>query len=95
MRKQTDIEKALQEVLNVDRLLVFLEYPEGFRQMKLDKRQFKQMSDAISRKTGKTLRNGLEEVLIVYDDEREPIPHKYFEGMRDFYPEEDFKDLDL
>lgn len=87
MRKQTQLEEALENEVYVDRLLVLLEDEKGFRQVRLTKSQFKAVSDACINQVVSTDTDGFENVLIALGN---TVPGKdLFEGMRDFYEQEE------
>lgn len=74
-----DAEK-MYDALYEDRLLVFLERKDGFRQVILTPTQFKKVSDAIIVTQSVPSEKGDQEVEINLDDER-TIPTALFEGM--------------
>lgn len=82
MRAQTPIEKAIQDELYVDRLLVVLEEDDGFRQVLLTKEMFKAVSDACVQNVTEFDADGLQDVGIALGDQL--IPKEPFDGMRDF-----------
>ena len=72
----------LSSQLYEERLLVFLETEDVFRQVHLNREQFKVISDAIITGTEKVdnLKEHYEAVTVELDDER-VLPLELFEGM--------------
>ena len=92
-RPQTELEKSLQRELSISRLLVVLECGGHFHNIALSALQLKMVSDAIA--------------LAVQPDPADPkgelvqlrlgasvIPADVFEGMQDYYTEEELKKMD-
>lgn len=93
-KKQTDLEKKLEQAIYTNRMIVLLEHEDGFRQFIFTPEHFKKVSDAVAAgykkvDTHKT-EEGEHDVLDVEMSD-EVIPLEPFEGLQDFYEEEDEK----
>lgn len=89
-RDQTPIEKELEEAVYTDRVIVLLEYDDGFHQVCLTPKQFKAVCRAIAGKIDKEETDGLIGVSLLVGEET--IPDVFFNGMQTHYTDEE---LDL
>lgn len=89
--EQSDLERELEQEIYGNRLLVLLEGEEGFKQVILGPEHFKKVSDAVV--DGKVvipaIVDQLETVMITTGEEILPV--ELFEGMRDFYEENELE----
>lgn len=89
MRAQTELEKSIEDEIYLNRLLVLLETPDGgFQQVRLNKQMFKAMSDACVVSKTPAREDGLEMCQMSFGEKI--LEGTQFDGMRDYYPEEDF-----
>ena len=87
MPRQSDLEKELEREIYSNRMLVLLEQEEGFVQVLLTPRGFKEVSDAIAKSFPLVRMDGENEVLDMRTTD-EFIPLEHFEGLQDFYDDE-------
>lgn len=86
-REQTPIEKALEKAVYTDRVIVLLEYDDGFHQVCLTQKQFKDVCRAIAGKIDKEETDGLVGVSLFVGEET--IPDTFFNGMQTHYTNEE------
>mgnify|MGYP007071602673 CR=1 FL=1 len=87
---QNDFEKALEQEIWSNRMIVLLEKDEGFVQVLFTPEHFNRVSDAVARGFEVLERDGVIEVFDMKIGE-EVIPKEQFEGMRDHYEEDVFE----
>lgn len=82
-RKQTTLEEELESAVYTDRLLVFLECEEGFRQVILTPEQFKKLGDVVIHQDLGTDADGLQKATFNLNLDK-AIPKEKFEFMTDY-----------
>lgn len=82
VRKQSPLERSLEEHIYSRRMLVFLEEDGGFRQVVFSEKEFKPLKALIKRLF--TLKEGIIE-LTTYRVSDKKLPLKPFNDMQNFY----------
>lgn len=85
MRRQTPVEKELEDALYTDRLLVLIESEEGFRQVILTQAQYHKVGDIICLSSTPNTRGGKN---VLMREGRRVIDAEQFDGMLDYYSDE-------